>query len=101
MLEKNGALAPFFSAAMTARQAPSAQALSNPRAHGLERAYADDARRATSADGSRSAWVHSSLLSDKQPQTHDTLGPARNPSRPFHGGWSAMPLMAYAPSRPE
>src|SRR5207342_2345419 len=34
MLEKNGALAPFFSAAMTARQAPSAQALSNPRATG-------------------------------------------------------------------
>src|SRR4249919_2045707 len=34
MLEKNGALAPFVSAAMTARQAPSAQALSNPGATG-------------------------------------------------------------------
>ena len=38
--------------AITARQAPSAQALSNPRAHGLERAYANDARRATSAEWS-------------------------------------------------
>ena len=72
-----------------------------PRSNGLERAYANDARRATSADGSRSAWVHSSLLSEEQPQPRDTRGPARNPSRPFHGGWSAMPLMAYVPSRPD
>src|SRR6476619_7212924 len=40
-------------------------------------------------------------MTAKQPQPHDTRGPARNPSRPFHGGWSAMPLMACAPSRPE
>src|SRR6478609_3578404 len=42
-----------------------------------------------------------SLVSDKPPQPRDTRDPARNPSRPFHGGWSAMPLMAYVPSRPE
>src|SRR5207342_3104476 len=41
------------------------------------------------------------MQSEKPPQPHDTRGPARNPSRPFHGGWSAMPLMACAPSRPE
>src|SRR6476659_4847235 len=35
------------------------------------------------------------------PQPRDTRGPARKPSRPFHGGWSAMPLMACAPSRPD
>src|SRR5207342_389596 len=71
-----------------------------PRSNGLERTYADDARRATSADGSRSAWVHSSRRLEKASQPRDTRSPARNPSRPFHGGWSAMPLMAYVPSRP-
>src|SRR6478672_9624667 len=34
-------------------------------------------------------------------QPHDNRYPARNPSRPFHGGWSAMPLMDGVPSRPE
>src|SRR6185369_13571710 len=72
-----------------------------PRSNGLERAYANDARRATSAEGSRSAWVRLSIQAEKQPQPRDTRGPARNPSRPFHGGWSAMPLMDGAPSRPE
>ena len=41
-----------------------------------------------------------SLGSEKQPQPRDTRGPARNPSRPFHVGWSAMPLMDSAPSIP-
>ena len=72
-----------------------------PKSNGLERAYANDARRATSADGSRSAWVHLSMQSARSSQPHDTRDPARNPSRPFHGGWSAMPLMDGAPSRPE
>src|SRR6185369_3032651 len=71
-----------------------------PKSNGLERDYANDARRATSAEGSRSAWVRLSLLSEKPPQPRDTRGPARNPSRPFHGGWSAMPMMTCAPSRP-
>ena len=38
---------------------------------------------------------------DDASQPRDTRDPARNPSRPFHGGWSAMPLMDSAPSRPE
>src|SRR4249919_2516304 len=38
---------------------------------------------------------------EEQPQPHDTRCPARKPSRPSHGGWSAMPLMACAPSRPD
>src|SRR4249919_65289 len=41
------------------------------------------------------------MQSDRASQPRDTRGPARNPSRPFHGGWSAMPLMACAPSRPD
>src|SRR6478672_1881323 len=41
------------------------------------------------------------MNSEKQPQPHDTRDPARNPSRPFHGGLSAMPLMDSVPSRPE
>src|SRR5207342_3805090 len=42
-----------------------------------------------------------SMRSVMASQPRDNRSPARNPSRPFHGGWSAMPLMDGVPSRPE